>query len=92
MRLSVGVANHRAVPTAMGITIRNGTIRAEADADFRGTLGIDRETPVGVTDVWFWQVSPNNAGDGYACRGNVDLGGMSTDITCYARCCRVPGL
>lgn len=41
----------RAVATAMGIPVRGGTIRAEADADFRGTLGIDRETPVGVTDV-----------------------------------------
>ncbi len=41
----------KAVATAMGIPLRSGTIRAEADADFRGTLGVDRETPVGVTDV-----------------------------------------
>jgi uncharacterized OsmC-like protein len=41
----------RAVATAMSIPLRGGTIRAEADADFRGTLGIDRATPVGVTAV-----------------------------------------
>lgn len=41
----------KAVATAMGIELRGGTITAEADADFRGTLGIDRATPVGVTDV-----------------------------------------
>ena len=33
------------------IVVRGGTIRAEADADFRGTLGLDKQTPVGVTDV-----------------------------------------
>lgn len=41
----------RAVATSMGIPLTGGTIRAEADCDFRGTLGIDRETPVAVTDV-----------------------------------------
>jgi uncharacterized OsmC-like protein len=41
----------RAVATAMGVPLRGGTIRAEADADFRGTLGIDRSVPVGVTAV-----------------------------------------
>ena len=32
-----------AVPTAIGIEIKNGTIRAEGDLDFRGTLGVSKE-------------------------------------------------
>jgi uncharacterized OsmC-like protein len=41
----------RAVATAMGIDIRGGTVRAEGDVDFRGTLGVDRETPVGFRSI-----------------------------------------
>jgi uncharacterized OsmC-like protein len=37
----------RAVATAIGIELRGGTIRAEGDIDFRGTLGVDKEAPVG---------------------------------------------
>jgi uncharacterized OsmC-like protein len=37
----------RAVATSTGIEVRAGTIAAEGDLDFRGTLGLDRETPVG---------------------------------------------
>ena len=40
-----------AVSTAMGITIRGGSIAAEGDMDFRGTLGISKEVPVGLTNV-----------------------------------------
>lgn len=40
-----------AVATAMGISLRSGEIQATAQADFRGTLGIDRSVPVGITDV-----------------------------------------
>ena len=40
-----------AVATALGITVRGGTVRAEGDLDFRGTLGVDREAPVGFRDV-----------------------------------------
>ena len=40
-----------AVATAMGIAIRGGSIIAEADMDFRGTLGISKEVPVGLTKV-----------------------------------------
>ena len=35
----------RAVSTAMGLSVR-GTIRAEGDLDWRGTLGVSREAPV----------------------------------------------
>jgi len=36
-----------AVATAIGIEIKGGTIRAEAAVDFRGTLGVSKEVPVG---------------------------------------------
>jgi len=41
----------KAVATALGIEIRRGTVRAEGDLDFRGTLGVDREAPVGFRDI-----------------------------------------
>ena len=37
----------QAVATAMGIPVRGGRVRAEGDLDFRGTLGVSREAPVG---------------------------------------------
>ena len=40
-----------AVATALGLTIRDGQVRAEGDLDFRGTLGLDREVPVGFRDI-----------------------------------------
>jgi uncharacterized OsmC-like protein len=41
----------RAVSTAIGINIKSGTITAEGDLDFRGTLGISKEVPVGFTGI-----------------------------------------
>ena len=41
----------RAVATAMGVTIRSGKVIAEGNWDARGTLGIDRSAPVGLTDI-----------------------------------------
>jgi uncharacterized OsmC-like protein len=41
----------RAVATAMNIPIRGGTILAEGDMDFRGTLGVSKEVPVGFQTV-----------------------------------------
>jgi uncharacterized OsmC-like protein len=41
----------RAVATALEIPVRGGTVRAEGDLDFRGTLGVDREAPVGFRAV-----------------------------------------
>jgi uncharacterized OsmC-like protein len=40
-----------AVATAIGIRLREGTIRAEGDLDFRGTLGLSKETPVGFREI-----------------------------------------
>lgn len=41
----------RAVATALGISVRSGTVRAEGDLDFRGTLGVDKTAPVGFRDI-----------------------------------------
>jgi uncharacterized OsmC-like protein len=40
-----------AVATAMGITVKAATIRAEGELDFRGTLGVSREAPVGFRSI-----------------------------------------
>jgi uncharacterized OsmC-like protein len=40
-----------AVASAIGIEIRNGTIRAEGDLDFRGTLGVSKEAAVGFQRI-----------------------------------------
>ena len=40
-----------AVATALGIEVRKGTVEAEGDLDFRGTLGVAKEAPVGFTAV-----------------------------------------
>jgi uncharacterized OsmC-like protein len=41
----------KAVATALEIPLRGGTVRAEGDLDFRGTLGVDRDAVVGFSDV-----------------------------------------
>jgi len=41
----------RAVATAMGVTLHRGRVVAEGHWDARGTLGVDRAAPVGLTDI-----------------------------------------
>ena len=41
----------RAVATALGISLRDATIRAEGDLDFRGTLGVSKDMPVGFKQI-----------------------------------------
>jgi uncharacterized OsmC-like protein len=41
----------RAVATSLGIVVRSGHVRAEGDLDFRGTLGVDRDAPVGFAAI-----------------------------------------
>ncbi len=41
----------KAVATALHIPLRGGTVRAEGDLDFRGTLGVDPDATVGFSDV-----------------------------------------
>jgi uncharacterized OsmC-like protein len=40
-----------AVATALGLPVTGATVRAEGDLDFRGTLGVAKEAPVGFRDV-----------------------------------------
>ncbi len=41
----------RAVATSLGIAVESGTVRAEGDLDFRGTLAVDRDAPVGFRAI-----------------------------------------
>lgn len=41
----------RAVATSLGIDVKAGTIGVEGDLDFRGTLAVDKQTPVGFQDI-----------------------------------------
>lgn len=41
----------RAVSTAIGVGIKTGRITAEGDLDFRGTLGVSKEAPVGFKSI-----------------------------------------
>lgn len=40
-----------AVATALGIEIRDAVLQAEGDLDFRGTLGVSKEVPVGFQNI-----------------------------------------
>ena len=40
-----------AVATAIGVVIRSGEVRAEGDLDFRGTLGVAKDAPVGFQRI-----------------------------------------
>jgi uncharacterized OsmC-like protein len=40
-----------AVATAIGIEIKSGSIRVEGDLDFKGTLGVSKEAPVGFKNI-----------------------------------------
>ena len=41
----------RAVATAIGVDIKEGTIKAEGDLDFKGTLGVSKDVPVGFKNI-----------------------------------------
>jgi uncharacterized OsmC-like protein len=40
-----------AVATALEIPVRTGTVHVEGDLDFRGTLGVSKEAPVGFQNI-----------------------------------------
>lgn len=40
-----------AVATAIGVSVRQGTVQAEGDLDFRGTLGVAKDAPVGFQRI-----------------------------------------
>ncbi len=41
----------KAVATSIGVELRSGRVMAEGDLDFRGTLGVARDAPVGFADI-----------------------------------------
>jgi uncharacterized OsmC-like protein len=41
----------RAVSTSLGIPVESGTVCAEGDLDFRGTMSVDRDAPVGFREI-----------------------------------------
>ena len=41
----------RAVATSLGISVESGKVRAEGELDFRGTLAVDRDAPVGFRAI-----------------------------------------
>ncbi|HKA67282.1 MAG TPA: OsmC family protein [Solirubrobacterales bacterium] len=41
----------RAVATSLGVPVESGRVRAEGDLDFRGTLAVDRDAPVGFSAI-----------------------------------------
>jgi uncharacterized OsmC-like protein len=41
----------KAVSTALAIPLKSGVVSAEGDLDFRGTLGVDKEAPVGFRQI-----------------------------------------
>jgi uncharacterized OsmC-like protein len=41
----------RAVSTAIGVNLRRATVTVEGDVDFRGTLGVTKEAPVGFREI-----------------------------------------
>ncbi len=41
----------KAVATALGIALKDATVKAEGDLDFRGTLGVTKDAPVGFREI-----------------------------------------
>ena len=41
----------RAVATAIGVAVRGGTVTAEGELDVRGTLGVAKDAPVGLSPI-----------------------------------------
>ena len=41
----------RAVATSLGVPLSGGTVNAEGELDFRGTLAVDRDAPVGFREI-----------------------------------------
>jgi uncharacterized OsmC-like protein len=41
----------KAVATALGINLKDASVKAEGDLDFRGTLGVAKDAPVGFREI-----------------------------------------
>ena len=53
----------KAVATAISVNVHGGVVTAEGDLDFRGTLGVDRETPVGFQRIRLYLALETDADD-----------------------------
>jgi len=53
----------KAVATAIGIDIKHGIVKAEGDLDFKGTLGISKDVPVGFKNIRLQFHLESNAND-----------------------------
>ena len=54
----------KAVAIAIGVEIKDGTIKAEGDLDFKGTLGVSKEVPVGFKTIRLqFNLDSNATGD-----------------------------
>ncbi len=53
----------RAVATSLGIAVESGTVRAEGDLDFRGTMAVSRDAPVGFRAIRLHFDLDTDAGD-----------------------------
>jgi uncharacterized OsmC-like protein len=53
----------QAVATAIEVHIKTGTVKAEGDLDFKGTLGVDKEAPVGFKTIRLEFDLDTNAGE-----------------------------
>lgn len=51
----------KAVATAIGVDIKTGTVKAEGDLDFKGTLGVSKESCVGFKEIRLEFVLNSNA-------------------------------
>ena len=53
----------RAVATSLGLDVETGIVRAEGDLDFRGTLGVSKEAPIGFRSIRLSFELETDAGD-----------------------------
>ncbi len=68
-----------AVATSLGFPIRDAKVTAEGDIDFRGTLGVSKEVPVGFRDIRL----------GFEIEGDLDADQLATLIKLTERYCVV---
>jgi uncharacterized OsmC-like protein len=68
-----------AVATSLGLAVRDARITAEGDIDFRGTLGVDKEAPVGFREIRL----------GFAIAGDLSGDQLATLIKLTERYCVV---
>ena len=69
----------KAVATAIGVNLANATVSAEGDLDFRGTLGVSKEAPVGFKSIHLK----------FDIEGNIDPQQLSTLLRLTERYCVV---